>query len=99
MTETDLFIDCGHGVPEDGWLGPDGHRVFCQPCAAVRLVKRPVSEPANVAFDELVRSIAAELWKLAPITHQEAAHVDITFLVTMQDLFAAVENGIAGVAE
>jgi hypothetical protein len=38
-------ILCGHPIPEDSWRGPDGVRVFCQECQAVRLVRTATNEP------------------------------------------------------
>jgi hypothetical protein len=48
----------------------------------------------GVAFEDVQRAVGARLWKLAPDEFQRAAHMDLMFRVNMQDLLAAVEDGL-----
>lgn len=53
---------------------------------------------SEITWDDVVHAIVRRLWLLAPDEHQRCAHADITFLVTMQDLTAAVLEGIDDVS-
>lgn len=50
-------------------------------------------------WDDVVRAIGRRLWELAPEDFREAAHMDLVFGVTMQDLLAAVEDGLTDAYE
>lgn len=53
------------------------------------------SPPAEPTWDDVLGAIGEEFWKLAPAEFAAAAHRDLVFGVTWQDLMAAVENGVA----
>lgn len=50
-------------------------------------------------WDQILAAIGEEFWRLAPSWIVTSAHRDITFLVTWQDLMAAVERGIFPLTE
>lgn len=47
------------------------------------------------AIRHVTAAVMAELWELAPDLFREDNHKDLVFGVTMQDLHAAVDEGVA----
>lgn len=59
---------------------------------AMRELLAGYEQPRRAGHTQL--TIARRLWELAPEDYREAAHVDLVFGVTMQDLLGAVREGL-----
>jgi len=75
-------------------FGPHLARQLNDPEVRAAYDAEQLARVAEPTWDDVYAAIGSEIWKLAPQTHRDAGHRDLTFTANWQNIMAAVENGI-----